>query len=207
MVPVGGRPFLFYLLQLLKLRGLQDIILCIGYLGEQILEHFGDGRKMGLRIRYSYEKERLLGTGGALKLAENLLQEEFLVINGDTFLDIDYQGIYQMLMVNSKKALIVAFSSGKGERSDLEIRDNLIVTRYDKDTKDTLGYVNAGVLGLKFEVVERINPDHPVSLEKDIFPELIAKQEMMAYITNLKFYDIGTFDKLRVFETCLQGKE
>jgi NDP-sugar pyrophosphorylase family protein len=69
MTPVNGKPFLLHLLELLIYHGINDIVLCTGYLSEQILKFFGSGENLGLRIRYSEEKEKLLGTGGALKQA------------------------------------------------------------------------------------------------------------------------------------------
>ena len=72
MSPINGKPFLLYLLELLESRGIDDIILCTGYLGEQVKDFFGTGEDLGIRIRYSEEGETLLGTGGALKKARSL---------------------------------------------------------------------------------------------------------------------------------------
>lgn len=204
MAPVGDKPFLFYLLKLLMVRGFDEVVLCTGYLGEQVSTYFGDGRGFGINIHYSQEKERLLGTGGALKLAEKLLDNNVLVINGDTYLDIDFSEIYKNFVSSHKKALIVGHPSTEGERSDLEINNSLLVTRYSKVTGEHLGYVNAGVIALKSEVISRIDPGYPVSLEKGVFPLLIAQHEMIAYITKHNFYDIGTFTGLRIFEDCVQ---
>lgn len=74
------KPFLEYQLDFLKTGGIGDVVLCLGYQGKKIEEHFGDGRKFGLHIRYSYERERLLGTAGALKNAEHLLKDKFFVM-------------------------------------------------------------------------------------------------------------------------------
>jgi len=93
MVFVNDRPFLQHLLELLKRQGIDDVILCIGYLREQIKDFLQNGERLEIRIRYSEENERLLGTGGALKQAQNLLDDHFFVINGDTYLPIDYTEI------------------------------------------------------------------------------------------------------------------
>jgi len=74
MVTVDDRPFLAHLLELLGNNGIIDVVLCIGYLGDQIREYLRDGRKFGMKIRYSEEKGELLGTGGALKRAEDYLR-------------------------------------------------------------------------------------------------------------------------------------
>ena len=75
MVPVSGKPFLSHLLDLLRSQGVRDIVLCIGYLGKQVRDFLGNGGSLGITLRYSEEKERLLGTGGALKQARSLLAE------------------------------------------------------------------------------------------------------------------------------------
>ena len=90
MVTVNGKPFLQHVLELLKSQEITDIVLCIGYLGEQVKACFGKGESLGLVIKYSEEKGKLLGTGGALKQTQDLLEDYFLVLNGDTYLPIDY---------------------------------------------------------------------------------------------------------------------
>jgi len=90
MVPIHGKPFLQYQLELIKSLGINEVLLLVGYLGKQIEEYFGGGPKFGLNIEYSYENNPL-GTGGALKNAEEKLAEKFLLLNGDTFLPMDYE--------------------------------------------------------------------------------------------------------------------
>ena len=90
------------------------------------------------------------------------------------------------------------------DRSDLQIDPDLSVLRYDKSARN-LGYVNAGVLALRRDIIRAVPSGRPVSLENEVFPGLIEKHEMSAYIASEKFYDIGTFASLQGFETCLQG--
>ena len=93
MIPFHGRPFLYYVIKLLESRGIKDIVICAGYLGEQVGDFFGDGHEMGVNIKYSEEGEKLLGTGGALRRARDMLDSYFLVLNGDTYLPIDYHDV------------------------------------------------------------------------------------------------------------------
>jgi D-glycero-alpha-D-manno-heptose 1-phosphate guanylyltransferase len=88
MAPVAGRPFLAHLLERLHCQGVTRIVLCVGYKAEDIAGYFGDGRRHGLRIEYSVE-DRPAGTGGALRLAAHLLDPTFLLLNGDTVIDLD----------------------------------------------------------------------------------------------------------------------
>src|ERR1700730_6402007 len=86
LLSIAGRPFIFHQLTLLKYQGIHEVVLCVGHLGEQVKALVGDGRNLGLVIQYSFDGDQLLGTGGALKKALPLLGDDFLVLNGDSFL-------------------------------------------------------------------------------------------------------------------------
>ena len=115
MVSVNGRPFVLHLLELLKSQGCSDIILCIGYLAEQVKDFFGNGKRFGLSIQYSEERGELRGTGGALKQAQSLLDNYFLVINGDTYLPIDYTELARFFTRCGRKALVVVYDNKETE--------------------------------------------------------------------------------------------
>jgi D-glycero-D-manno-heptose 1,7-bisphosphate phosphatase/D-glycero-alpha-D-manno-heptose 1-phosphate guanylyltransferase len=110
MVPVKGKPFLEYQLKLLKKNNLKDIVLCIGYLGDQIKNYFKNGENLGINILYSDGKTPLK-TGGELKRARDLLEDEFLLLNGDTFLNIDYQDLISCFQREKKLATMVVFQN------------------------------------------------------------------------------------------------
>jgi len=98
MAPVGGRPFLVYQIEWLKKFNLTDIVLAIGYKGDYIRNYFGDGSRLGVKITYSVEEGELLGTGGAIKNAESYLKdsgEEFIVLNGNTYAQIDFSKLIE----------------------------------------------------------------------------------------------------------------
>jgi mannose-1-phosphate guanylyltransferase len=207
LVPVGDRPFLHYLIMMLKTRKIGNVVLCVGHLGDQIEQYFGSGKSCGLPICYSWEKDGLLGTGGALKLAAKYLEERFFVINGDTYLNIDYADVFRKFNDCGRQALIVAYPCRRGERSDLEIDAGSQVIRYLKDSNLRLGYVNAGAVVFKKDVLAEIDSNRPVSMETDIFPRLIKQRQMAACITPQRFYDIGTFSGLGVFSREVRKKE
>ncbi len=91
LVEVAGEPFLSHQIRLLKQAGLTRLVLCVGYLGEQISDRYGDGAKWGVQIEYSFDGPRLLGTGGALIRALPKLGEAFYVLYGDSYLPMDYR--------------------------------------------------------------------------------------------------------------------
>ncbi len=207
MVQVNGKPFLLYLLELIRSQGISDIALCIGHLGKQVRDYFNDGESLGVRIRYSDEKGRLLGTGGAVKKAQPLLDDYFLVLNGDTYLPIDYSEVEKTFLGSGKKALMVVYDNQEntGVKNNVELDNNLMVTKYDKkNPSPSLKYVEAGVLCLKREALNLIKEGHPVSLERELYQDLIEQRELAAYISQQRFYDIGTPEQCVIFEEYLK---
>lgn len=207
MVSVNGKPFLLYLLKLLRSQGISDVVLCIGYRAQQVKDYFGNGESLEVNIRYSEEKEELLGTAGALKQAQSLLGDYFLAINGDTYIPIDYREVEKSFLRRAQKALMVVYDNQEdtGAKNNVVLGDNLMVKRYDKESPDTsLEYVEAGVLALRKEVLDLIKEGDSISLEEGLYPGLIQQRELAAYVTNQRFYDIGLPEQRRILEEFLK---
>lgn len=201
MVPVRGRPYLEYQIRYLKSFELTDIVLCIGYLGDKVVEYFGDGSRCGVNISYSHEQQPM-GTGGALHNARDLLDGQFFLIYGDSFLPIDYAALEASYRALRKLVLLVAY----GNQNDTSVPNNIsvessgLVTKYMKGSRDPdLRFVEAGVSVVGKKVLDLMPPRQTVSLEEEIFPVLIGMKECGAYITRDRFYDIGTPTGLEVF--------
>jgi NDP-sugar pyrophosphorylase family protein len=209
MVTVAGVPYLEHQLRLLAEQGLHDVLLLTGYLGEQIQAHFGNGKKLGLHLEYSREPAPM-GTGGALRQARDQLREAFLVIYGDSYLPIRYRDAFERLLATQAKGLVVAYDNAFGDTSvknNIDLDDDGFVSRYEKDSPDRLGYVEAGVLALRRSVVDKISEGRPASLEKEMFPQLIQRKQLAALVTRQRFYDIGTPERLALIETVLASAQ
>lgn len=206
MVLVGGEPYLAHQLRFLRAQGYADVVILTGYLGEQIEECFGDGSAIGMRIRYSREPGPL-GTGGALRNARHRLADAFLVIYGDSFLPMDYQILERRLAETNATAVITLFEDRTGETGvtpNVAIDDGAFVTRYQKNASGAgLRYIDAGVLALRAEAIELIPPGEKSSLEEQVFPQLIERRGLAAVITDQRFYDIGTPERLAVIEAYI----
>ena len=192
-------------MQYLKKYQLTDIVICAGSLWERITEYFNDGKKWGINIKYSLEKDKLLGTGGALKQAEELLADKFIVLNGDTFLPLDYQDFISTFTKQNHLGMLAAYNNSKFlEPGNIRLNDDQLVTNYnrDKKTKD-LNYIDAGVAIYRKKLLELIPAGREVSLEREIYPVLISNQELASYPLSTKFYDIGTAEKLEIFSQYL----
>lgn len=219
MIDVNGKPFLLYIIEELKGYGIKDIVLCVGYLAERFKDFFGDGKKCGVNIRYSVEKD-FFGTAGALRLAEGSLAEEFFVLNGDTYLNADYIDIYRTFKKAGKLGLMVVYdNTEKIAEGNISVDDQGMVTAYEKKEKLKKGdqlielrsdrgidceYVDAGVYVFKRAILEQIERDKFVSLEGDIYPELIKMKELKAYITSQRYYDLGTPERLELIRRTMK---
>lgn len=199
MLLVAGKPFLEHQLQLLSRHGLRRILLLVAYLGEQIEEYFGDGSRFGCEIRYSYE-QKLMGTGGALKLAQRHLKDEFLVFNGDTYLNLCYAQLAKDFRNDGVEALVVAYRGRAGEPQvpadtvapNLGVDGSRKVWAYRKKRPDGLTHVDAGVVALRKTILERVPEETFCSLEENIYPGLILEGQLRAWITQEPFIDMGT---------------
>lgn len=201
MVPVKGKPFIAHLLNLLIEGGVNEAVLCLGYLAEQVMDFVSDGRKWGIKVSYSIEKEPL-GTAGALKQAEPMLNDTFLVINGDTYLPIKHIDVMETFLRLDKEGTMTVCSHPK-YRNDVLVKDGLVVKNSKLNPEPDFNYVNAGVLALKRDALlyyRHFLPSQTVSLEEGLYPPLVHYRLMAAYITKERFYDIGTFEGIRALE-------
>lgn len=208
MVPIGGKPYLERQLAYLAGQGFTDILLLTGYLGEQVEAHFGDGSGFGVRVRYSRE-ETPVGTGGALLQARPLLEDRFLLLYGDSFLPIEYREVMDLLSTPSPARLVLTAYDNRGE--DTSVANNLLVestgriSAYEKGTGNPqLNFVEAGVVGMRKDVLEVLPEAPPASLENQAFPRIIAQGEAVAYITRQRFYDFGTPERLAQTEAYFE---
>ena len=204
MVPVAGVPYLEHQIRYLARHGIHDIVVLTGYLGEQIEAYFSDGRSCGVSIRYSREIQPL-GTGGALRHADALLDEDFLLVYGDSFLPIDYANVMAELRRHpTAEGVVVVYDNALGDtsvRNNIALAPSGVVEKYDKSSAadPDLRYVEAGVLALRKSILRFIS-EGAVSLETQVFPQLIVARSLIGYPTTQRFYDIGTPDRLAVIE-------
>lgn len=199
MVPIKGKPFLEYQLELVKRNGFREIVLCVSHLGKVIKDYFGSGEKLGLNIVYSTE-DKPLGTGSTLKNAESLLEDEFLLLYGDSFLDIDYQDLIRHFHKEGKLGMTVVFTNQpKIVANNVEINSKNEIVSYNKKEEGAANCVEAGVHVFKKDILNFIPAGVALSMEEEFFPVLIKKKELIAYPCNQRFYDIGTFERIKEF--------
>lgn len=207
MVVVAGKPYLEHQLAMLGGQGFCDVLLLTGYLGEQIEDYFGDGSSRGFSIRYSRETTPQ-GTGGALRDAAALLATQFLLVYGDSFLPIDYTAVADRLIESTDAiGVVVVYDNAEATTvaNNIALDAKGHVARYAKDAPPAanLRYVDAGVLAFRRRVLDYLPAGRSVSLEQEVYPQLIAEHRLLGYPTTQRFYDIGTPDRLASIERLL----
>ncbi len=198
MVEIEGRPFLEYKIESLKKYGIKDFILCVGHLGHMVEEYFGDGKRFGINISYSYEKDELLGTAGAIKNVEPLIKSSFLALNGDTFLDVDFKKLIEFHENhNHPFTMVIADATHPKTQELVELDENIILKFHKRDTPDHENHlrlthralVNGGAYIMDKEMLDQIPKGRKVSLEQEIFPNILDK--MKGFLHNGYMLDIA----------------
>jgi NDP-sugar pyrophosphorylase family protein len=203
MMDVLGRPFLEYQLSYLRKQGVTNILLCVGYLHEKIRSHFGDGKKFGLDIQYSVE-DKPGGTAFALTVAESLLDEEFLFLFGDTYLQVDYAKLFGLLGRPGSLGALTVYSNPAGEFANNVLTRDGRVFAYEKGNPKGKNGVEAGANAFSRRILDYIQ-EGDRSLEMGVYPKLIRAGALHALVTDQRFYDIGTPQTLEYFREHAQG--
>ena len=202
LVDVCGRPFFDYQLDLLTAWGFKDFLFLIGYRAEMIEEHYGDGSDRGISIKYSYDGEKLLGTGGAVRSAMKYLADDFLLIYGDSFMDIDYaETLYRYekgKAAGARALMTVLRNNNRFDKSNV-VMDGGRLVLYDKhNPTPEMDYIDYGVCMYERSLFEGYDEDEAFDIAV-IQHELSLKGQMTAQIVTKRFYEIGSPQSLAEF--------
>jgi NDP-sugar pyrophosphorylase family protein len=205
MILIEGRPFLEYQLELLSRQNIKDIVLCVGHLGEKIKSYFDNGKKLGVKIDYSWE-ETPLGTGGALKNAGGLLQNDFMMLYGDSYLPIDYHKVINMFRgKNILGTMVIYKNNNKYDKSNIVLNEGRIMA-YDKEKKlPGMVYIDAGLSIFKKEVLKNLPRRKQIPLDT-LINQLIDSGQLSAYITEQRFYEVGSPKGLQDFHNYISTR-
>ena len=189
MVTMVGVPIIEIIIDRLVKQGFKDVIVTLGYLGDVIKNYLGNGQRLGANITYFTENVPL-GTAGAVKNAARELTDDFLVVSGDAYFEMDFSDFVKKHIESNDLATLavkkVDDATGYGL---VKLSGDKIVRFIEKPTEKTSGIVNTGIYALKKEIIEAI-PDGFYDFGKDLFPRLIG--EMGAYSLDGYWSDIGT---------------
>jgi NDP-sugar pyrophosphorylase family protein len=201
LVPAAGEPFLTHQFRLFVRHGIRDIVLCVGYLGEQIEAVYGDGSAHGVRIRYCYDGPNLRGTAGALRNALPLLGDAFLVIYGDSYLEIDYAAVQQKFLESNAAALMTVMENSHGtEPSNVWFENGEVLAYNKKQPRPEMRYIDYGLSAYHSEVLANFDGADLSDLQS----QLAERRAMAGYIATIPYHEIGSPTGLAAFENHLR---
>ncbi len=192
LAEINGRPYLAYLLDQLAEARIRRVVLCTGYKGDMVKACFGYTYG-SLQLTYSQETQPL-GTAGALKLAAQFFDSDpVLVMNGDSYCQLDFKAAYAFHLRKSAQATMVLATVPDVERyGQVNTNDpGWIVAFEEKGAKTGPGWINAGIYFLSPTLITNLPANKPLSIERDLFPTL-TDGALLAYRSSGKFIDIGT---------------
>lgn len=210
MVLVNSRPFLEYIVKLLKKNGIKEIILLLGYLPEKVIEHFGDGSEFGIKISYVvspvYDQN-----GTRLKKAAGLLDDIFLVAFGDVYWPLNLDDFFAFYRKMNLPAAMAVYDNNKGdgeyEKSNVEVSSDGYVTYY-KDFSDDLSFRGKGLdicsYILRKEVVHQM-PEEDFIFQ-NFLSQLIVNKKLAGYVVKDKYYTITTPELVKKVEKSFKNE-
>jgi NDP-sugar pyrophosphorylase family protein len=204
MVEIQGEPFIAHQLRLLRSRGVQRVVLCVGHLGEMIRGYVGGGEAFGVDVEYSWDGDVALDTGGAIRNAAPLLGETFFVQYGDSYLPCDYAAVAEAFRTSGRRGLMTVFrNEGAGDVSNVEFRDGVIVA-YDKASPNPrMTDIDYGLGVFSREAFGEL-PAGPCSLAA-VYQDLLARRELAAFESAERFYEAGSLRGIAELSAFLAG--
>ena len=206
MAEVQGKPFLEHLIGRLREQGLCELVLCVGHMADIVSGYFGDGKRWGVRLQYAVETE-LRGTAGAVLNARSLLHGPFLVLNGDSYLDIDLRALveHHQLQRAEHARTLGTIAAVKAEDAaaygTLEWDAQGRIKRLGEKASAGAGWINGGVYVLEAQLLDLIPAGRAVSIERETFPQLLERgYTLHAFPVEGFFADIGTAEGYRRFQ-------
>ncbi|NQT26842.1 NTP transferase domain-containing protein, partial [candidate division KSB1 bacterium] len=204
MIQFHGKPFLEHLINNLREQGITKILLLLGYLPEVIKNYFGNGERFGIHIDYSITDENN-DTGRRIKLAESLIDGNFLLMYCDNYWPLDLERLMAFHNNNRTAATVTVYTNKDGiTRNNMYVDENGYVVKYDKSRTDkNLNGVEIGFFILEKKVLD-LMPDDNFSFEKVVLPQLIEKRQLSGYLTDHRYYSIGSLERISKMEKFLQ---
>lgn len=192
MIELAGEPFIAHQLRLLRREGAREVVLCLGYLGEQVEAYVGDGSRFGLALRCSYDREPLLGTGGALRKALPLLGESFLILYGDSYLDLPYAPVVRAFAASGLDGLMTVYrNEGRWDASNVVFAEGRVIAYSKKTRRPDMRHIDYGLGMLKADALAARPAAAPFDLA-DVYGDLVEAGRLAGFEVKQRFYEIGS---------------
>jgi MurNAc alpha-1-phosphate uridylyltransferase len=206
LINIAGRPFIDHQLALLREKGVIQVVLCVGYLGEMIEEYAGDGSHWGLDVHYSYDGNVLLGTGGAVKKALSLLPDTFIILYGDSYLDIDYNTVIERFYDEDLPVLMTIYRNQNAFDSSNILMKGGRILKYDKKFRDpAMEYIDYGLVVVRKKVFDPYPANEPFDLSH-VLSRIVESGQVAAFEADQRFYEIGSTSGIKETEDYIRTR-
>lgn len=204
LIEVNGAPFVDWQLRLLSRKGITKVVLCVAYKSEMIQEFVGNGERYGIAVEYSEDGDTQLGTGGAIRNALSLLDQEFMVLYGDSYLPIDYKLVETAFIKCQKPALMTVYrNAGAFDASNVKFQNGQLESYRKGQSPGQMTHIDYGLSLFNRSVFE--NYSEGVNLDlSDICTELSSKNQLAGYEVGERFYEVGSLLGIEDFEEYLR---
>lgn len=212
LIPVAGEPFIRRQLRLLKNGGVTDVLLSTGHLGSLLEEEIAAHRPHGLNVRCETDGDSLLGTAGALRRAsdQGLLNDQFMVVYGDSFLLVDYQKVWASFDSLRHSALMTVFNNAERLDTSNATYANGLVTRYHKGVAGPadaeMDYVDYGLSVFSQAALRDLVPPNCEWDLATVFEALSSHALLQGYEVFDRFFEIGSPRGLADLENLIAGE-
>jgi NDP-sugar pyrophosphorylase family protein len=206
LVEVAGEPFFSHQIRLLKAAGLRRLVLCVGYLGDRIVELYGNGSQWGVEIEYSFDGPKLLGTGGALIAALPKLGQAFYVLYGDSYLPVDYLGVGEFFLRSDQLGLMTVYENrGQYDTSNVWFERGEIKV-YDKKARlPQMHHIDYGLGAFRAAAFDGFARDAVVDLA-EVQQSLLRHRQLAGYEIKERFYEVGSHEGLQELDALLRNQ-
>ena len=206
LIEVAGKPFIYHQLKLLHSKGIRKAVICAGYLGELIKDYVRGGDEYGIQVEYSFDGNKLLGTGGAIKNSLKFFSNNFFIIYGDSYLDAEFKVINEyFLKLNKYGLMTVLKNDGMWDKSNIEFENGEILVYDKKFSSGKMNYIDYGLGILSKEAFKDFENKEVFDLE-EVYKDLLNKKQLAGFEVQERFYEIGSFAGLEDTEKYLLNK-
>lgn len=206
LVDVAGRPFIDWQLRYLARQGVTHVVICAGYLGEQIEAAVGDGTAWGLSVKFMFDGDKLLGTGGAVRRALPLLGDKFFILYGDSYLPVDFLAVQEDFFRQGQPALMTVLrNAGRWDRSNARLAGATLA--YDKENPGPgFDWIDYGLAVMSASVLAGLPAGEVVDLAQ-VYKELSQAGRLAGHEVFERFYEIGSPQGLQETISYLQSTQ
>jgi NDP-sugar pyrophosphorylase family protein len=209
LLPVAGRPFVDWQLAWLSAERVEHVVMSIGYRGDMIRRHLGNGSRFGLQISYVDDGDVPLGTGGALRLVvdQKLADPNFFVLYGDSYLPVTLSDVETSYFTQGAPVLMTVYRDLENLEHPNVVFDGAMVTRYEKGLVNPpaeMQYVDYGISVWQRKIVDSMVPRGATADLADLFGTLSGAGQLAGFEARERFYEIGSTKGLSDLESHLR---